>query len=160
MEKESTVELNKNKTQFSSMKKTLEFICVATFLCRTPYAKTHLCCLYSSKPVANVMGHVIPLIPKRFIIVFCWLVCWILLEQHTVANTSILFGVPWRFFEDCKNQYEPERSTLGTLLYEMLLVRSHKTSQFDGILPKGPYPPCLRIADRAHLAWYPRIENL
>ena len=26
----------------------------------------------------------------------------------------------------------------------------------DGILPKGPYPPCLRIADRALLAGYPR----
>ena len=27
-----------------------------------------------------------------------------------------------------------------------------------GILPKGPYPPCLRMADRALLARYPRIE--
>ena len=26
----------------------------------------------------------------------------------------------------------------------------------DGILPKGPYPPCLRVADRALLAGYPR----
>ena len=25
-----------------------------------------------------------------------------------------------------------------------------------GILPKGPYPPCLRMADRALLAGYPR----
>ena len=29
--------------------------------------------------------------------------------------------------------------------------------QFKGILPKGPYPPCLRMADRALLAGYPRI---
>ena len=28
---------------------------------------------------------------------------------------------------------------------------------YDGILPKGPYPPCLRMADRALLAGYPRI---
>ena len=28
--------------------------------------------------------------------------------------------------------------------------------QIDGILPKGPYPPCLRMADRALLAGYPR----
>ena len=27
----------------------------------------------------------------------------------------------------------------------------------EGILPKGPYPPCLRMADRALLAGYPRI---
>ena len=26
----------------------------------------------------------------------------------------------------------------------------------DGILPKGPYPPCLRMAGRALLAGYPR----
>ena len=29
--------------------------------------------------------------------------------------------------------------------------------EFDGNLPKGPYPPCLRMADRALLAGYPRI---
>ena len=32
--------------------------------------------------------------------------------------------------------------------------------QIDGILPKGPYPPCLRMADRAHLAGYPRLMTL
>ena len=32
----------------------------------------------------------------------------------------------------------------------------YETSLFDGILPKGPFPPCLRIADRALLAGYPR----
>ena len=26
----------------------------------------------------------------------------------------------------------------------------------EGILPKGPYPPCLCMADRAFLAGYPR----
>ena len=30
--------------------------------------------------------------------------------------------------------------------------------EIDGILPKGPYPPCLRMADRALLAGYPRIQ--
>ena len=29
----------------------------------------------------------------------------------------------------------------------------------DGILPKGPYPPCLRMADRAFLAGYPRYMD-
>ena len=28
----------------------------------------------------------------------------------------------------------------------------------DGILPKGPYPPCLRMADRALLAGCPRSK--
>ena len=30
------------------------------------------------------------------------------------------------------------------------------SAYIDGILPKGPYPPCLRMADRAFLAGYPR----
>ena len=29
------------------------------------------------------------------------------------------------------------------------------TDEIDGILPKGPYLPCLRMADRALLAGYP-----
>ena len=29
------------------------------------------------------------------------------------------------------------------------------TPHIEGILPKGPYPPCLRMADRALLAGYP-----
>ena len=29
----------------------------------------------------------------------------------------------------------------------------------DGILPKGPYLPCLRMADRALLAGYPRCDH-
>ena len=31
-------------------------------------------------------------------------------------------------------------------------------SQIEGILPKGPYPRCLRMADRALLAGYPRYN--
>ena len=31
---------------------------------------------------------------------------------------------------------------------------------FDGILPKGPYPPCLRRADRALSAGYPRFKSV
>ena len=30
------------------------------------------------------------------------------------------------------------------------------TTQIEGILSKGPYPPCLRMANRALLAGYPR----
>ena len=30
----------------------------------------------------------------------------------------------------------------------------------EGILPKGPYPPCLRMADRALLAGYPRCVDI
>ena len=37
-------------------------------------------------------------------------------------------------------------------------VIEHDQHYFDGILPKGPYPPCLRMADRALLAGYPRFQ--
>ena len=30
----------------------------------------------------------------------------------------------------------------------------------DGILPKGPYTPCLRMADRALFAGYPRYDKI
>ena len=33
-------------------------------------------------------------------------------------------------------------------------------AHFEGILPKGPFPPCLRMADRALLAGYPRLVKM
>ena len=33
---------------------------------------------------------------------------------------------------------------------------SQRRIYIEGILPKGPYPPCLRMADRVLLAGYPR----
>ena len=35
-------------------------------------------------------------------------------------------------------------------------MMSYLISHIDGIMPKGPYPPCLRMADRALLTGYPR----
>ena len=46
------------------------------------------------------------------------------------------------------------KSQLRKLLLSIILPL-----QFDGILPKGPYPPCLCMADRALLAGYPRIKD-
>ena len=34
-------------------------------------------------------------------------------------------------------------------------TKQYKLINIEGILPKGPYPPCLRMADRALLAGYP-----
>ena len=39
------------------------------------------------------------------------------------------------------------------------IIKLTGASHIDGILPKGPYPPCLRMADRALLAGYPRYMN-
>ena len=35
----------------------------------------------------------------------------------------------------------------------------NRYDKIDGILPKGPFPPCLRMADRALLAGYPRYDS-
>ena len=37
-----------------------------------------------------------------------------------------------------------------------VLSSSAPENKFEGILQKGPYPPCLRMAGRALLAGYPR----
>ena len=37
-----------------------------------------------------------------------------------------------------------------------MITAYYGRSYIQGILPKGPYPPCLRMADRALLAGYPR----
>ena len=39
----------------------------------------------------------------------------------------------------------------------MYLWPSNTIEQFEGILPKGPYLPCVSMAGRALLAGYPRI---
>ena len=43
------------------------------------------------------------------------------------------------------------------LLLQPVAEKSSKWRHFDGILPKGPYPTCLRMADKALLAGYPRF---
>ena len=47
-------------------------------------------------------------------------------------------------------------SMRGDLKHGKLFV-CHCRPHLDGVLPKGPYPPCLRMADRALLAGYPRF---
>ena len=39
-------------------------------------------------------------------------------------------------------------------------MKSTLPPYIEGILPKGPYPPCLRMADRALLAGYPGYEDV
>ena len=41
-----------------------------------------------------------------------------------------------------------------------MTVKWQETADIEGILPKGPYPPCLRMADKALLAGYPRSDVL
>ena len=43
-----------------------------------------------------------------------------------------------------------------TSQYRVVFIMTLSLRHIEGILPKGPHPPCLRMADRALLAGYPR----
>ena len=45
-------------------------------------------------------------------------------------------------------------------IFDWYQTGKHVYSYIDGILPKGLFPPCLRMADSALLAGYPRHESL
>ena len=49
------------------------------------------------------------------------------------------------------------RIKLQTVFYKN--ASSRVFSDVEGMPPKGPYPPCLRMAGRAVLAGYPRCET-
>ena len=56
--------------------------------------------------------------------------------------------------------HEPSMSYMNVaMLLAITISNLHPSTYIDGILPKGPYPPCLRMADRALLAGYPRYEG-
>ena len=57
----------------------------------------------------------------------------------------------------------PVIGSIVSMIYQMLFGLAFSRlfiyigkEDIEGILPKGPYPPCLRMADRALLAGYPR----
>ena len=69
----------------------------------------------------------------------------------TTSSPQILFNCQWFLFQ---------LHRLGLRLNNsdscFIPAKLYK-AKFDGILPKGPYPPCLRMADKALLAGYHRI---
>ena len=52
---------------------------------------------------------------------------------------------------------QERRNSIANAL-ESRLSCTNLSTYYDGILPKGPYPPCLRMVDRALLAGYPWIN--
>ena len=59
----------------------------------------------------------------------------------------------WFMFCCCMYHHDKLDNVVMALNCNML--GSCNMTWLDGILPKGPYPPCLRMADRALLAGYP-----
>ena len=75
------------------------------------------------------------------------------LESHlSCTNPSIWSSLLPGYihsFKEIENTQNRNTKCLVCCSYHLLI---------EGILPKGPYLPCLRMADRALLAGYPRYE--
>ena len=56
------------------------------------------------------------------------------------------------------NQSDEMWHELRCLMLRLCTILFRKT-YIEGILPKGTYPPCLRMADKALLAGYPRYNR-
>ena len=83
--------------------------------------------------------------------IWMWVIWWLITMTQT---PFIIFLVEKkvRFVRMFKMKRHHRRASCTFLCYLLY-------SQVEGILPKGPYPPCLRMADRALLAGYPRSTN-
>ena len=77
---------------------------------------------------------------------------WQFQNQHSMIDTVTY---PCKIIYVCKRGLWYNSTQCDTTLYTAQQCRT----QLDGILPKGPYPPCLRMADRALLAGYLRTVN-
>ena len=69
--------------------------------------------------------------------------CYIQIQTHR-WHGSVMVCYDRTLFTVCEEAYTP---VTGSHIW---------MNQINGILPTGPYPPCLRMADRALLAGYPR----
>ena len=67
-------------------------------------------------------------------------------DYHDNNKSSLLQEMPWHQIDD------------KPLAVPMMIQLTD--AYINGILPKGPYPPCLRMADRALLAGYTRYMHL
>ena len=93
-------------------------------------------------------------------------------ENTILADTSHFVSFSYCMVKPLKwGNLKPWANFLGYSLkigsFMSMLSYSLKASLFlsflpdiEGILPKGPYPPCLRMADRALLAGYPQYDPL
>ena len=78
------------------------------------------------------------------------------LDHIIILPYDFSFG-HWMAIIICLNdQHVPVCNKLKCYNCVRISVYIMSTALIHGILPKGPYPPCLRTADRALLAGYPR----
>ena len=69
-------------------------------------------------------------------------------------------GIVWNSVNVwCRNKFRALLVWVENLYKFSCLQFGIILGHIDGILPKGPYPPCLRMVDRALLTGYPRYVN-
>ena len=95
-------------------------------------------------------------------IFFLWL-----LHTNIGNHSQIIENHGWRpnITAECGRNHEKWQPIfLNTIWFDKVIetesgkaIEKHRDPHIDGILPKGPYPPCLCMADRALLAGYPPI---
>ena len=73
--------------------------------------------------------------------------------QHGMHERGFTQGRPIASITSNTMHQKQYTSVDGNAIYFMIVDNNF---YIYGILPKGPYPPCLRMADRALLAGYPR----
>ena len=78
--------------------------------------------------------------PVKFVTLPCGDVFWYYVIQKRIAHAEIVYPLKLTICDDG-------------------VGKGMATRDVEGILPKGPYPPCLRMADRALLAGYPRCRD-
>ena len=74
-------------------------------------------------------------------------------QKHFCWNTVIYVFI---FSSNCHHYCNFQMIHVHILQGKKLWIYIYVYTHIDGILPKGPYPTCLRMADGALLAGYPR----
>ena len=85
-------------------------------------------------------------------------ITWLLMLNE-ISNNFWLWYLVWL----CMLRHKPERCHTHTQIHLTMLspqrgLITTTPRYIDGILPKGPYPPYLRMADRTLSAGYPRCS--
>ena len=81
-------------------------------------------------------------------------ILWNMVEASKINDPLDL-----QWFHRTFNNKNIPASAMIQYIYIYIYIYIYREREREGILPKGPYPPCLRMADRALLAGYPRYMH-
>ena len=77
------------------------------------------------------------------------------------GDRATVFQQHWICIKFCIEMYRmPDICQARDIMMLYTLLKLKFQPHIEGILPKGPYPPCLRMAARALLTGYPRYPRV